>query len=138
MSCRQSKNATKSISLAREILRLRDLEFHAIGYAGLRSRFSCQFDGLRMIIETHECGFRIACAIRIVEVPSPQPTSATFAPCLQFRLRVAERGNPFADQMRAVIRTEKSLRAGKKRVIMLVPAHALAGEKGIRDFRLRP
>jgi len=55
---------------------------------------------------------------------------------LQLCGRIAQRRNPFVDQMRAVIGAEESFRSHEERVVVLVPTHAFAGAKRLRNFRL--
>ena len=69
----------------------------------------------------------------IVEAPWPQPTSATFAPRSSFSTTPLERGHPFGDQVGPVAGAEEPLRAAEEAVVVLVPAHSLAGAERLQD-----
>ena len=63
----------------------RHFELHAIGNAGFGRGLSRQFDRPRDGNRNPtNVDFGYACAIKIVDVPNPQPTSATRAPALSF------------------------------------------------------
>src|SRR5271155_2611865 len=89
-----------------------------------------------MVVETDECGFRIGLRHQNCRGSQAAPHVGDFHARFQFRLRVAERGDPLSDQMRAVVRTEKALRTGEELMVVLVPSDTFAGAKSLRDFRL--
>src|SRR5271163_1432085 len=89
-----------------------------------------------MVVETDECGFRIGLRHQNCRGSQAAPYVGDFRARFEFRLRVAKRGDPLSDQMRAVVWTEKALRSGEELMVVLVPADTLAGAKSLRDFRL--
>lgn len=76
-----------------------------------------------------------ACAMRIVDAPWPQPTSATPAPRFQLLDDAGERRQPFRHEVHAVAGAKGTLRTAEQAVVVLMPADALASAEALRDAR---
>ena len=78
-------------------------------------------------------GLGNACAMRTVEAPWPQPTSATVPPASSLPTTPSSAGSQVADQVRVVAGAEEPLAALEHVVGVLVPADARAGPRGLGD-----
>ena len=79
--------------------------------------------------------FGNAVAIRIVDEPWPQPTSATCRAALELVDDAVERGQPGREEVGVVARAEEALAAVEDVVVVLVPADADAAARGLGDPR---
>ncbi len=117
MSCRQSKMVDQVVAACREALspapprsvtRSRDAGLR--GALARRARSTPRGSRSRRTVDVGN-----ACAIRIVDAPWPQPTSATRAPAPQLRLDAVERREPRARPGWRRSRAGRSARCPSKR-----------------------
>ena len=136
MSCKAIEESHQVISVARIILRFRHFEFHAIADACFRCRLPGHLDRAIVIIKARERRFRIRLRHENRGCSKSAANVRHFRSGLQLRFDVAERRNPFTDQVRAIVGTKETFGAREQPVIVFVPTDSVAGAEGFRDFWL--
>src|SRR5262249_15667439 len=125
------------VVLAGVVLGLSDLEANAIPHSSILGALPGHFNGSVVVVEAGKSRIWIRLAHQDDGSTEPAAHISDVPSRFQFGVHTIEGGNPVAHQICSVSGAKEAFCALKQRMMMLVPAEAIAGLEPFRHLLLR-